>query len=126
MVGQHLPAALLAQVCGAPVSTGWLAGLPGEASAGLAPFLLPADGQLVAEGSPARRRNRVADIRRSLLVPRRRQWAADPALTATRYAGVETLGRHMAVLLPFFKGVLVTVEAVLVGGGCRALCAPPS
>jgi transposase len=42
MVGQHLPvtraASLLAQVCGAPVSTGWLAGLPAEAADGLSPF----------------------------------------------------------------------------------------
>ena len=43
MVGQHVPVAraaeLLSQVCGAPVSTGWLAGLAAEAAEGLAPFL---------------------------------------------------------------------------------------
>jgi transposase len=43
MVGQHLPvartAALLSQICRAPVSTGWLAGLSGEAADGLGPFL---------------------------------------------------------------------------------------
>ena len=43
MAGQHVPvaraAALLSQVCGAPVSTGWLAGLQAEAATGLSPFL---------------------------------------------------------------------------------------
>jgi transposase len=43
MVAQHIPvkrtAALLAEVCGAPVSTGFLAGLSTEAAAGLEPFL---------------------------------------------------------------------------------------
>ena len=53
MVGQHLPvartAALLSQVCGAPVSTGWLAGLPAEAAEGLRPFLDGLRAQLAAE-----------------------------------------------------------------------------
>lgn len=53
MVGQHLPvgraAALLSQVCGAPVSTGWLAGLSAEAAAGLGPFLAGLRAQLAAE-----------------------------------------------------------------------------
>jgi transposase len=43
VAGQHLPVArageLLAQVCGAPVSTGWLAGLASEAGEGLAGFV---------------------------------------------------------------------------------------
>jgi len=42
IAGQHLPVAraaeLLAQVCAAPVSTGWLAGLAAEAGAGLGDF----------------------------------------------------------------------------------------
>jgi transposase len=53
MAGQHIPvaraAALLSQVCGAPVSTGWLAGLSGEAAAGLSPFLAELRAQLAAE-----------------------------------------------------------------------------
>ena len=53
MVGQHLPVArtavLLSQVCGAPVSTGWLAGLSGEAGEALSPFLDELRRQLAAE-----------------------------------------------------------------------------
>ncbi|MGH9153638.1 MAG: IS66 family transposase [Acidimicrobiales bacterium] len=53
LAGQHLPvaraAALLAQVCGAPVSTGWLAGLNTEAAAGLEGFLAVLRAQLAAE-----------------------------------------------------------------------------
>ena len=52
MVGQHVPVAraaeLLSQVCGAPVSTGWLAGLAAEAAEGLAPFLSELRAQLIA------------------------------------------------------------------------------
>lgn len=53
LAGQHLPvaraAALLAQVCGAPVSTGWLAGLTTEAAGGLDGFLAVLRAQLIAE-----------------------------------------------------------------------------
>jgi len=53
LAGQHLPvaraAALLAQVCGAPVSTGWLAGLTTEAAGGLEGFLAVLRAQLLAE-----------------------------------------------------------------------------
>jgi transposase len=42
-------AELLTQVCGAPVSTGWLAGLAAEGAAGLGPFLEKLPAQLVAE-----------------------------------------------------------------------------
>ncbi|MGH9057747.1 MAG: IS66 family transposase, partial [Acidimicrobiales bacterium] len=53
MIGQHLPVArtaeLLAQVCAAPVSTGWLAGLAAEAAGGLGGFLDVLKDQLVAE-----------------------------------------------------------------------------
>ncbi|MDP9402843.1 MAG: IS66 family transposase [Actinomycetota bacterium] len=53
LAGQHLPvaraAALLAQVCGAPVSTGWLAGLTGEAAEGLEGFLAVLRAQLADE-----------------------------------------------------------------------------
>ncbi len=52
MVGQHMPVAraaeLLSQVCGAPVSTGWLAGLAAEAGEGLSPFLAELRAQLIA------------------------------------------------------------------------------
>jgi transposase len=51
--GQPLPVAraaeLLAQVCGAPVSTGWLASLAGEAATGLEEFLEALKAQLRAE-----------------------------------------------------------------------------
>ena len=53
LAGQHIPvaraAALLAQVCGAPVSTGWLAGLTTEAAGGLEGFLAVLRAQLAAE-----------------------------------------------------------------------------
>jgi hypothetical protein len=53
LAGQHLPvaraAALLAQVCGAPVSTGWLGGLTAEAAGGLEGFLAQLRAQLAAE-----------------------------------------------------------------------------
>ena len=53
MVRQHVPVAraaeLLSQVCGAPVSTGWLAGLATEAAGGLEPFLAELRAQLIAE-----------------------------------------------------------------------------
>lgn len=53
MIGQHLPVArtaeLLSQVCGAPVSTGFLAGLAGEAAGGLGDFLTALKAQLIAE-----------------------------------------------------------------------------
>jgi transposase len=52
MVGQHVPVArcaeLVSQVCGAPVSTGWLAGLAAEAAEGLSPFLAELRAQLIA------------------------------------------------------------------------------
>ena len=51
--GQHLPvaraAALLAEVCGAPVSTGWLASLTVEAAAGLDGFIAALKAQLIGE-----------------------------------------------------------------------------
>ncbi|MGH2769093.1 MAG: IS66 family transposase [Actinomycetota bacterium] len=50
LVRQHLPvgrtAELLADVMGAPVSTGWLAGVPAEAAQGLEGFLADARGRL--------------------------------------------------------------------------------
>jgi len=53
MAGQHIPvaraAALLAQVCGAPVSTGFLAGLAAEAADGLGEFREALRSILVAE-----------------------------------------------------------------------------
>jgi transposase len=53
MAGQHIPvaraAALLAQVCGAPVSTGFLAGLAAEAADGLGEFRDALRSILVAE-----------------------------------------------------------------------------
>jgi len=109
MVGQHLPvartAALLAQVCGAPVSTGWLAGLPGEASAGLAPFLDELRAQLVAEDvlHADETGSRISGARYWFHV------ACNGLLTLLDChprRGVEAL-EDMAVL-PFFKGVLVS------------------
>ena len=53
VAGQHLPVAraaeLLAQVCGAPVSTGWLAGLASEAGVGLSGFVDWLKTTLIAE-----------------------------------------------------------------------------
>ena len=109
MVGQHLPvartAALLAQVCGAPVSTGWLAGLPGEASAGLAPFLDELRAQLAAEDvlHADETGSRISGARYWFHV------ACNGLLTLLDChpkRGVEAL-EDMAVL-PFFKGVLVS------------------
>ena len=109
MVGQHLPvgrtAELVSQVCGAPVSTGWLAGLAAEAAEGLAPFLSELRAQLVAAEvvhadetgsriSGARFWSHVACTGLLTLLdchPRR---------------GAEAF-EDMAVL-PFFKGVLVS------------------
>lgn len=53
VAGQHLPVAraaeLLAQVCGAPVSTGWLAGLASDAGVGLSDFVDWLKATLIAE-----------------------------------------------------------------------------
>jgi transposase len=109
MVGQHLPvartAALLAQVCGAPVSTGWLTGLPAEASAGLVPFLDELRAQLVAEDvlHADETGSRISGARYWFHV------ACNGLLTLLDChpkRGVEALD-DMAVL-PFFKGVLVS------------------
>ena len=108
MVGQHFPvartAALLAQVCGAPVSTGWLTGLPAEASAAWRRSST-SPGRTDGGRRPARRRDRVSHIRRPLLVPRRLQRPADPARLPP-----ETWRRALEdmAVLPFFKGVLVS------------------
>jgi hypothetical protein len=109
MAGQHLPvartAALLAQVGGAPVSTGWLAGLPAEASTGLAPFLDELRAQLVAEDvlHADETGSRISGARYWFHV------ACNGLLTLLDChprRGVEAL-EDMAVL-PFFKGVLVS------------------
>ncbi len=109
MVGQHLPvartAALLAQVCGAPVPTGWLAGLPGEASAGLAAFLDELRAQLVASDvlDADKTGSRISGARYWFHV------ACNGLLTLLDChprRGVQAL-EDMAVL-PFFKGVLVS------------------
>ena len=109
MVGQHLPvartAALLAQVCGAPVSTGWLAGLPAEAADGLGPFLAELRSQLATEEVLH------ADETGSR-ISGARYWfhlACNSLLTLLDChdkRGVEAL-KDMAVL-PFFSGVLVS------------------
>lgn len=109
MVGQHLPVAraaeLLAQVCGAPVSTGWLAGLPAEAAAGLSPFLDELRRQLRAEDvlHADETGSRISGARYWFHV------ACNGLLTLLDChpkRGVEAL-EDMAVL-PFFSGVLVS------------------
>jgi len=53
LVGQHLPVArvadLLKEICGAPVSTGWLASLPTEAADGLDTFVEVLRKELISE-----------------------------------------------------------------------------
>jgi transposase len=109
MVGQHLPvartAALLSQVCGAPVSTGWLAGLPGEAAAGLTSFLDDLRAQLAREDvlHADETGSRISGARYWFRV------ACNDMLTLLDChpkRGVEAM-RDMGVL-PFFSGVLVS------------------
>ena len=109
MVGQHLPvgraAALLSQVCGAPVSTGWLAGLSAEAAAGLGPFLAELRAQLAAEDvlHADETGSRISGARYWFHV------ACNGLLTLLdchEKRGVDALN-DMAVL-PFFSGVLVS------------------
>ena len=109
MVGHHLPvartAALLSQVCGAPVSTGWLAGLSAEAAEGLKPFLAELRSQLAAEDvlHADETGSRVSGARYWFHV------ACNGLLTLLdchEKRGVEAL-KDMAVL-PFFSGVLVS------------------
>jgi transposase len=109
MVGQHVPVAraaeLLSQVCGAPVSTGWLAGLAAQAAEGLSPFLAELRAQLIA-----------ADVLHAdetgARVSGARYWfhvACTGLLTlldCQQKRGTEAFA-DMAVL-PFFSGVLVT------------------
>jgi transposase len=109
MVGQHVPVAraaeLLSQVCGAPVSTGWLAGLAAEAAEGLSPFLSELRAQLIA-----------ADVLHAdetgSRVSGARHWfhvACTGLLTLLdchQKRGKEAFA-DMAVL-PFFSGVLIT------------------
>jgi transposase len=109
MVGQHLPvartAALLSQVCGAPVSTGWLAGLSAEAAAGLGPFLAELRAQLAAQDvlHADETGSRISGARYWFHV------ACNGLLTLLDChdkRGVDAL-KDMAVL-PFFSGVLVS------------------
>ena len=109
MIGQHVPVArtaeLLSQMCGAPVSTGWLAGLPAEAAGGLGGFLDELRGQL-----------RAADVlhadETSARVSGAVYWAhvaSNDLLTLLdchEHRGIDAV-TDMAVL-PFFKGVLVS------------------
>lgn len=109
VAGQHLPvaraAALLAQVCGAPVSTGWLAGLTAEAAKGLEGFLAALRAQLVAEGV-------VHADETGARISGARHWfhvACTDLLTLLdchQKRGAEAF-EDMAVL-PFFSGVLVS------------------
>lgn len=109
MVGQHIPvartAALLSQVCGAPVSTGWLAGLSAEAASGLSPFLGELRSQLAAEDvlHADETGSRISGARYWFHV------ACNGLLTLLdchEKRGVDALV-DMAVL-PFFSGVLVS------------------
>ena len=109
MIGQHVPVAraaeLLSQVCGAPVSTGWLAGLAAEAQEGLSGFLDDLRGRL-----------RAADVlhadETSARVSGALYWAHVAStdlltlLDCHKNRGIEAV-TDMAVL-PFFKGVLVS------------------
>lgn len=109
MTGQHVPVArtaeLLSQVCGAPVSTGWLAGLCLEAAGGLGGFLDELRGQLRAayvlhaDETSARVSGAVywAHVASNDLLT---------LLDCHEHRGLDAV-TDMAVL-PFFKGVLVS------------------
>jgi hypothetical protein len=109
MIGQHVPVArtaeLLSQMCGAPVSTGWLAGLPAEAAGGLSGFLDEMRGQLRAayvlhaDETSARVSGAVywAHVASTDLLT---------LLDCHEHRGIDAV-TDMAVL-PFFKGVLVS------------------
>jgi transposase len=118
LVGQHIPVAraaeLLSQVCGVPVSTGWLAGLAAEAAEGLLPFLAELRAQLIAADVAARRRGRLSGLGRPPLVPRRLHVHAHPARLAPekRQRG---LRRHGRAAVLFGRAHHRRVEAVLVG-----------
>ncbi len=109
MVAQHVPVArtaeLLSQVCGAPVSTGWLAGLPAEAAGGLGGFLGELRGQLRAEDV-------LHADETSARVSGATYWAHVAStdlltlLDCHERRGIDAVN-DMAVL-PFFKGVLVS------------------
>lgn len=109
LAGQHLPvaraAALLAQVCGAPVSTGWLAGLTTEAAGGLEGFLAVLRAQLIAEDV-------IHSDETGARISGARHWfhvACSDLLTLLdchEKRGLEAF-EDMAVL-PFFAGVLVS------------------
>jgi transposase len=109
MIGQHVPVArtaeLLSQMCGAPVSTGWLAGLSREAADGLSGFIAELREQL-----------RAADLlhadETSTRVSGATYWAHVAStdlltlLHCHKTRGMDAV-TDMAVL-PFFKGVLVS------------------
>jgi transposase len=109
MIGQHVPVAraaeLLSEVCGAPVSTGWLAGLPGEATGGLGSFLdelreqLRATDVLHADETSARVSGAIywAHVASNDLLT---------LLECHKHRGIDAV-TDMAVL-PFFRGVLVS------------------
>jgi transposase len=109
MVAQHLPvartSALLSQVCGAPVSTGWLAGLSAEAASGLGPFLAELRAQLAAEDvlHADETGSRISGARYWFHVACNGLFTL---LDCHEKRGVDALN-DMAVL-PFFSGVLVS------------------
>lgn len=108
LVRQHLPvgrcAELLTDVVGAPVSTGFLAGLPAEAETGLGGFLQVLKGRLAAEEvlHVDETGARVSGLRRWFHV------ASTPALTLVElhekrgWEATEAIG-----VLPAFSGVAV-------------------
>jgi transposase/regulator of replication initiation timing len=127
MTGQHVPVArtaeLLSQMCGAPVSTGWLAGLPAEAAGGLSGFLDELRAQLVAEDV-------LHADETSARVSGATYWAHVAStdlltlLDCHEHRGIDAIN-DMAVL-PFFKGVLVSDRYKTywsIDGTEHALCA---
>ena len=127
MIGQHIPVArtaeLLSEICGAPVSTGWLAGLAAEAAGGLCGFLDDLRAQLMA-----------ADVlhadETSARVSGAVYWAhvaSTDLLTLLDCHEQRGLNAITDIgVLPFFKGVLVSDRYRTywsIGGIEHALCA---
>lgn len=109
MIGQHVPvgrtAELLSQMCGAPVSTGWLAGLPAQAADGLSGFLDELREQLKTE-------HVLHADETSARVSGATYWAHVAStdlltlLDCHEHRGLDAI-KDIGVL-PFFKGVLVS------------------
>lgn len=109
VAGQHVPVAraarLLAEVCGAPVSTGWLAGLTVEAAAGLDGFLEVLRNQLIAEDA-------IHGDETGARISGARYWfhvaCTDLITLLDCHPKRGTGALHDLGVLPFFGGVLVS------------------